>query len=59
VAGAESTYITDRDAEPMRALFPRVTQVTVKDAGHWVHSDQPEVVTQILRRFALSTARRH
>jgi pimeloyl-ACP methyl ester carboxylesterase len=59
VAGADSTYIQDADAEPMRALFPRVTLVTVKGAGHWVHSDQPEVVTEILRRFAISPARRH
>ena len=27
----------------MRGLFPRVQLVTVKDAGHWLHSDQPEV----------------
>jgi pimeloyl-ACP methyl ester carboxylesterase len=25
--------------------------VTVKDAGHWVHSEQPEVFLQVLRRF--------
>jgi pimeloyl-ACP methyl ester carboxylesterase len=43
----------------MRALFPRVRQVTVNDAGHWVHSDQPEVVIEILRRFALAPTRRH
>jgi pimeloyl-ACP methyl ester carboxylesterase len=58
VAGADSTYVLDRDEEPMRALFPRVRQVTVKGAGHWVHSDQPEVVIEILRRFALSPSRR-
>ena len=51
VAGAESTYITDRDAEPMRALFPRVTQVTVKDAGHWVHSDDPDGFVTVVRHF--------
>lgn len=58
VAGADSTYVLDRDEEPMRALFPRVRQVTVKGAGHWVHSDQPEVVIEILRRFALPPSRR-
>jgi len=58
VGGADSTYIGERDEEPMRALFPRVRQVMVKGAGHWVHSDQPEVVTEILRRFALSPTRR-
>jgi pimeloyl-ACP methyl ester carboxylesterase len=25
--------------------------VTIKDAGHWVHSEQPEVFVEVLRRF--------
>jgi pimeloyl-ACP methyl ester carboxylesterase len=25
--------------------------VTIKDAGHWVHSEQPEVFLEVLRRF--------
>ena len=32
-------------------LFPRVRQLTVKGASHWVHTDAPEVVTEALRRF--------
>ena len=35
----------------MRALFPRVQLVTIKDAGHWLHSDQPEVFLAVMRRF--------
>ena len=35
----------------MRSLFPRVQLVTIKDAGHWLHSDQPEVFLTVLRRF--------
>lgn len=52
VAGARSPYITDDYAPAMEALFPRVRRVTVKDAGHWVHSEQPEIFTEVLRRFA-------
>jgi pimeloyl-ACP methyl ester carboxylesterase len=33
----------------MRALFPRVRKLTVKDAGHWVHTDQPEITVTALR----------
>jgi pimeloyl-ACP methyl ester carboxylesterase len=25
--------------------------VTIKNAGHWVHSEQPEVFVETLRRF--------
>ena len=49
LAGANSPYVTDETAPAMRELFPRVRQVTVKDAGHWVHSEQPEVTTSALR----------
>jgi pimeloyl-ACP methyl ester carboxylesterase len=31
--------------------------VTIKGAGHWVHSEQPEVFLEVLRRFV--DARRH
>ncbi|PID96534.1 MAG: alpha/beta hydrolase [Actinomycetales bacterium] len=51
VGGADSPYITDADQEPMRALFPRVRQVMVKDAGHWLHADQPGVISHILGRW--------
>jgi pimeloyl-ACP methyl ester carboxylesterase len=49
--GSESGYITDEDAEVMRCYFPRARQVTVKGAGHWVHTDATEVVVETLRRL--------
>jgi esterase len=51
IAGATSNYIQPEHAEPMRRLFPRMRLVTVKNAGHWVHSEQPEIFLAILRRF--------
>jgi esterase len=51
LAGARSAYVTSADAPVMRALFPRVLLVRVKDAGHWVHADQPAVFVATLRRF--------
>lgn len=51
VAGARSPYVTDDYAPAMEALFPRVRKVTIKDAGHWVHSEQAAVFTEVLRRF--------
>ncbi|MCH1868847.1 alpha/beta fold hydrolase [Nocardioides sp. CFH 31398] len=51
VAGAESPYVQPEHAEVMERWFPRVRKVTVKNAGHWVHSQQPEVFAEVLRRF--------
>ncbi|KQU70594.1 esterase [Phycicoccus sp. Root563] len=51
IAGSESEYIRDEDLPAMQALFPKVRQLTVKGASHWVHTDAPEVVVEALRRF--------
>ena len=51
VAGSDSSYITDEDLPAMRALFPKVRQLTVKGATHWVHTDAPEIIIEALRRF--------
>jgi pimeloyl-ACP methyl ester carboxylesterase len=51
LAGADSSYVTDEQEGPMRALFPRTVQVSLKGAGHWVHSEQPEAFTATLRHF--------
>ncbi len=51
VAGARSDYVRPEHGPVMRALFPQARLVTVKNAGHWVHSEQPEVFSSILRSF--------
>lgn len=56
IAGADSDYVRDEHREAMEARFPRVRRVTVKGAGHWVHSSQPEVVTALLDRFLDASA---
>lgn len=56
LAGERSDYITDADRPEMERLFPRMTYVVIKGAGHWLHSDQPEAFTSALRVF-LSTDR--
>ena len=52
VAGADSRYVRDEHEDAMRRLFPRTRKVVVKDAGHWVHAQQPDVVVEVLRRLA-------
>jgi pimeloyl-ACP methyl ester carboxylesterase len=51
IAGASSSYVLDRDRARMDELFPATRLVRVKHAGHWVHSEQPEVFLETLRRF--------
>jgi pimeloyl-ACP methyl ester carboxylesterase len=51
IAGANSTYVLPGDRPRMDALFPATRLVKVKGAGHWVHSEQPEIFLATLRRF--------
>ncbi len=51
IAGQRSPYVKDEYADAMDRWFPRNRKVTIKDAGHWVHSEQPEVFIEVLRRF--------
>jgi pimeloyl-ACP methyl ester carboxylesterase len=51
IAGADSHYVLPEDRPAMVALFPTVRLVRIKNAGHWVHSEQPEVFLETLRRF--------
>ncbi|SDO03087.1 Pimeloyl-ACP methyl ester carboxylesterase [Geodermatophilus sp. DSM 45219] len=51
IAGANSHYVLPEDRARMDELFPETRLVTVKKAGHWVHSEQPEVFLETIRRF--------
>lgn len=51
VAGGESQYVKDEYRPVMQKLFPQVRKITVKGAGHWVHSQKPEEFTELLRHF--------
>ncbi|WP_028637579.1 alpha/beta fold hydrolase [Nocardioides sp. URHA0032] len=55
IAGAKSAYVGDEYAAEMDRWFPRNRRVTIKGAGHWVHSEQPEVFTDVLRQFLAAT----
>lgn len=54
VAGQTSPYVKDEYDASMDRWFPQNRKVTVKNAGHWVHSEQPEVFVEVLRRFLAS-----
>ena len=50
--GDRSEYVRPEHEDAMRRLFPTVERRVVTDAGHWVHADQPQAVTQALLGFA-------
>ncbi len=51
IGGANSDYVGDDHSEEMGRWFPANRRVMVKDAGHWVHSEQPAVFLEVLRSF--------
>jgi len=51
VAGENSNYIRAEDHALIRALFPRAQIVTIPNAGHWVHAEQPGLLLKNLDYF--------
>jgi pimeloyl-ACP methyl ester carboxylesterase len=49
--GGLSEYLRDEHWPTINTLFPRASQVTVKNTGHWLHAEQPQVVADHLREF--------
>ncbi len=49
VRGARSRFVTDDDLDRIRHCCPRARVVTIPDAGHNVHFDQPERFVEALR----------
>lgn len=54
VAGALSDYLRTEYRPAIRALFPRARFVTLKNAGHWVHVDNPSGFVSVLEGFLQS-----
>jgi pimeloyl-ACP methyl ester carboxylesterase len=51
IGGEKSDYVSDEYVPAMDRWFPHNRRVTIKKAGHWVHSEQPEVFVEVLRQF--------
>ncbi len=54
IKGDKSNYIRESDRSQILELFPSARFVTVKNAGHWLHAEQPEVFAGVVRNFLLS-----
>lgn len=51
LAGARSPYIQPAHRPAIRALFPAARFVTLKNAGHWVHADNPDGFIAVAEAF--------
>ncbi len=51
IKGALSPYIKEPDWESIQELFPNSELVTIPNAGHWVHAEQPKAFVEELTGF--------
>lgn len=51
IKGANSAYITEDDYPLISQLFPKNQIVSIPDAGHWVHADQPKLLENVVLEF--------
>ncbi|MCS7189633.1 MAG: alpha/beta fold hydrolase [Bacteroidia bacterium] len=49
--GEYSPYIRPTDVGEIHRLFPKASILTIPNAGHWVHVDNPDRVVEILQEF--------
>jgi esterase len=55
IAGATSNYIKPEHRPVIRALFPNARFVTLKNAGHWLHADNPQGFVAVVEAFLTAT----
>lgn len=51
IRGGQSGYIQEEDMVDIRNYFPKAELKTIKNAGHWLHADQPEAFYTMVRAF--------
>lgn len=51
IKGEHSKYIQESDTERILSIFPIAEIETVSNAGHWIHSEQPEQLSQMVLEF--------
>lgn len=57
IAGASSQYIKPEHRPVIRAWFPNARLVTLKNAGHWLHADNPSGFVAVIEGFLTAAAR--
>ncbi len=51
IRGEKSDYILDSDWDTVLRFFPNAHLKTIRNAGHWVHADEPEALLHLVQQF--------
>ncbi len=51
MGGENSDYIKDSDKKDIDRLFPNNHVIYIKNAGHWLHAEQPAAVVETINAF--------
>ncbi|MEM7260088.1 MAG: alpha/beta hydrolase, partial [Pseudomonadota bacterium] len=51
IKGADSDYLQADDRDTVLQYFPQARLKSIAGAGHWPHSEKPEVVFKIISDF--------
>ncbi len=51
IRGGNSGYVVDEDLDTIKGHFPNAKLVTIPDAGHWVHADEPDALYEEVMEF--------
>lgn len=54
IRGDQSDYIQQEDIQMIRKIYPLAQMVTIKNAGHWLHAEQPAFFISVVKRFLLN-----
>jgi pimeloyl-ACP methyl ester carboxylesterase len=56
IGGERSDYIQDKHLPTIQKLFPNSVVKKIPNAGHWVHSEQPDQYVDLVTQFWKSTS---
>jgi pimeloyl-ACP methyl ester carboxylesterase len=51
VKGAQSRYISEKDEEEIKKIFPDSELITIENAGHWVQAEKPDQFAAAVLNF--------
>lgn len=51
IKGEKSDYISNNDMSNIRNNFPQAELISIPNAGHWIHTDNPETLIETLNNF--------